>query len=368
MNSNTFRMPARRRGASRRRAAAVTAAAVALASGSVVLAGPAHASGGEGGKGRAAAAVLRTDLDVSLLDKAVVPLTATLNEVKAPASAEKTALTAKLDGVDRGRPFQVLRADVATAKATADRRRAEGYVHLARARVHVPGLPLLSLIEVRKVTSKAVCEVGEHPVVKSNVLGDVKVLGKEVNLTAGGTADVDVPGVGRVTLHLSKTQTTSRTAAATALELKVTVNPVRLNVADVQGTVTLAKATCESPGQGGGPGDGSEAAEAAEAEQAEQAEQAGKPQQPGREGQPEQPQDDAKAAEPGGETGGQGASAGTGSTLSVQSDAAQPAKENLAATGSSSATPYLAGGAALLLAAGGSVLALSRARRSRVQN
>ncbi|WP_240135831.1 SCO1860 family LAETG-anchored protein [Streptomyces sp. MUM 178J] len=362
MNSNTFRMPARRRGASRRRAAAVTAAAVALASGSVVLAGPAHASGGEGGKGRAAAAVLRTDLDVSLLDKAVVPLTATLNEVKAPASAEKTALTAKLDGVDRGRPFQVLRADVATAKATADRRRAEGYVHLARARVHVPGLPLLSLIEVRKVTSKAVCEVGEHPVVKSNVLGDVKVLGKKVNLTAGGTADVDVPDVGRVTLHLSKTQTTSRTAAATALELKVTVNPVRLNVADVQGTVTLARATCELPRQGGGPGEGSEAAEAAEAEQA------GKPQQPGRDGQPEQPQDDAKAAEPGGETGGQGASAGTGSTLSVQSDAAQPAKENLAATGSSSATPYLAGGAALLLAAGGSVLALSRARRGRVQN
>ncbi|CAM5723232.1 hypothetical protein SCANM63S_07588 [Streptomyces canarius] len=56
-----------------------------------------------------------------------------------------------------------------------------------------------------------------------------------------------MPGVGEVRLDLSRRSTTTRTAAATALELTVSVNPLKLNVADVEGTVTLARATCESP-------------------------------------------------------------------------------------------------------------------------
>ena len=79
------------------------------------------------------------------------------------------------------------------------------------------------------------------------MLGPVTVLGKRVTLTAGGPTRVDVPGVGEVTLDLSKTRTTSRTAAATALRLKVSVNPLKLNVAEVKGEVTLAEATCETP-------------------------------------------------------------------------------------------------------------------------
>ena len=70
----------------------------------------------------------------------------------------------------------------------------------------MPGLPLLSLIEVEKVTSKAVCEAGRKPVAESNLLGAVTVLGKKVTLSAGGTTRVEVPGVGEVTLDLSKTQ------------------------------------------------------------------------------------------------------------------------------------------------------------------
>src|SRR5882672_9839933 len=103
-------MPARR--------FAATAAATVLAAGPAVLAGAgsAHATDDEG---RASAVVLRTGLDVSLLNKTVnVPLTVSLNAVQAPQSAEKTALTAQLDGVDGGQPFSVLRADVASAKAT----------------------------------------------------------------------------------------------------------------------------------------------------------------------------------------------------------------------------------------------------------
>ncbi|WP_251060062.1 SCO1860 family LAETG-anchored protein [Streptomyces sp. ISL-100] len=309
-------MPARR--PARRSAAA--AAAFALTAGpaaALLVAAPAaHATGG-GGEGRADAVVLRTGLDISLLNKSVnVPLTAALNEVNAPASAEKTALTVQLDGVEQGKPVSVLRADVATAKATADAHKTEGHVNLAHARVHVPGLPLLSLIEVEKVTSKALCEAGKQPVAESNVLGAVTVLGKKVTLSAGGPTRVDVPAVGVVTLDLSKTHTTSRTAAATALELKVSVNPLKLNVAEVDGTVTLAGATCESP------------------------------KAPPAKEEPKAPS--APAPEP-----------------DVKPQTATATEANLAETGGSSTTPYLAGGAALLLASGAAALAVARSRRSR---
>ncbi|MGW7052036.1 SCO1860 family LAETG-anchored protein [Streptomyces sp. NPDC054887] len=321
MNSTFFSMPARRsadrpvRRFTRRSAAAAAAAALTAGpAGALLLAPAAHATGGAG-DGKASAVVLRTGLDVSLLDKTVdVPLTAALNEVEAPGNAGKTALTVELDGVEQNGPVNVLRADVATAKATADKHRAEGYVNLAHAKVHVPGLPLLSLVEVEKVTSKARCEAGAQPVAESNVLGAVTVLGKKVTLSAGGPTRVEVPAVGVVTLDLSKTHTTSRTAAATALELKVSVNPLKLNVAEVEGTVTLAAATCESP----------KAPPAKEA-----------------------PQDEPGAPAP---------------DVKPQT---QPAPEaDLAETGGSSATPYLAGGSALLLAAGGGALAAAR-RRSR---
>ncbi|MGV9985238.1 SCO1860 family LAETG-anchored protein [Streptomyces olivaceus] len=306
MNGNTFRMPARR--------LATVAAATALAAGPAFLAvpGAAHATGDHG---RASATVLRTGLDVSLLNKTVnVPLAVTLNEVQAPESARKTALTARLDGVDGGKAFSVLRADVADARATATAAKSEGHTELAHAELHVPGLPLLSVVELSEVTSKATCEAGKKPVADANLLGPVTVLGKKVTLTTGGTTDVKVPGVGEVRLDLSKTRTTSHTAAATALELKISVNPLDLNVAEVDGTVTLAEAACESP--------------AAPADEAEQP-QAGEDAEPAADVQP------------------QGARAGA----------------DLAETGGNSATPYVAAGAAALVLAGGSALFLARRRR-----
>ncbi|MEV0484939.1 SCO1860 family LAETG-anchored protein [Streptomyces sp. NPDC050508] len=298
MNGTNFRMPARRW--------ATVATATALAAGPVALAGAGSARATTD-QGRASAVVLRTGLDVSLLNKTVdVPLAVSLNEVQAPQSAEKTALSAQLDGVNGGQPFSVLGADVATAKATVSDTKAEGYTNLAHARLHVPGLPLLSLIEVGAVTSKATCEAGKTPVATSNLLGSVTVLGKRVTVTAGGPTEVQVPGVGSVRLDLSKTSTTSRTAAATALELKVSVNPLKLNVADVEGTVTLAQATCEAPSPV------------------------------------------KRSADPAPDVKAQGA----------------PAEAGLAETGGSSMTPYVAGGAVLLLAVGGGAVLTARRRRS----
>ncbi|MET9447711.1 SCO1860 family LAETG-anchored protein [Streptomyces cinerochromogenes] len=310
MNSNNFRMSARR--------PAALATAAALASVPVLLggAGAAHATDEHG---RASAVVLRTGLDVSLLDKTVhVPLAVSLNEVQAPRSADRTALTARLDGVDGGRPFTVLGADVAEAKATVTARRAEGSVRVAHARLHVPGLPLLSLIEAEAITAKATCEAGRAPAASANVLGAVTVLGKRVTLTAGGPTEVKVPGVGEVRLDLSQRRTTTRTAAATALELKVSVNPPpdfvrgepQLNVADVKGTLTLAEATCDSP----------------------MAPPTGKP----------VPSHDPAGPRPQGGT----------------------TEAGLAETGGNPATPYIAGGALALLLAGGGAVAVARRRKN----
>jgi len=284
---------------------ATVATATALAAGPATLAGAgsAHATTDQG---RASAVVLRTGLEVSLLNQTVdVPLAVSLNEVQAPQSAEKTALGTQLDGVNGGQPFSVLSADVATAKATVSATKAEGYTNLAHAKLHVPGLPLLSLIEVGTVTSTATCEAGKTPVAKSNLLGSVTVFGKRVTVTAGGPTEVRVPGVGSVRLDLSRTSTASRTAAATALELKVSVNPLKLNVADVEGTVTLAQATCEAPSPV------------------------------------------KRSADPTPDVKQQGA----------------PAEAALAETGGGSMTPYAAGGAAVLPALGGGAVLTARRRR-----
>ncbi|MFE5731866.1 SCO1860 family LAETG-anchored protein [Streptomyces sp. NPDC056528] len=336
MNSNTFRMPVRRS------AAAVTVAALAV--GPVLLAAPAaHATGGEG---RATAVVLRTGLDVSLLGKTVnVPVRASLNEVEAPESESETALSVKVQGAENGKPVDVLKADVATSEATVDEEKAEGHVNLVKARVHVPGLPLLSLVEVEKVTSKALCEVGKRPVAESNVLGHVTVLGKRTTLSAGGRTRVTVPGVGEVTLDLSRTSTTSRTAAATALELKVEVDPLKLGVAEVDGTVTLAEATCETPEGTEPTGKPTEEPTKKPTEKP-----TGKPAEEPTEQPSEQPRPSAEPSDDGGLTTNNG---GTPT-------------QNLAETGGSSATPYLAAGALALVVAGGGALALTRSRaRSR---
>ncbi|MEW2069641.1 SCO1860 family LAETG-anchored protein [Streptomyces sp. NPDC007346] len=328
MNSNTFRL-----------AALAVAAPVTLLAAVPAQAAPATPT--TGGEGRASAVVLRTGLDVSLLDKSVqVPLKVTLNEVQAPASAERTALTVDLDGVEGDRPVSILRADVATANATVDEHKAEGYTNLAKARVHVPGLPALSLIEVEKVTSKALCEAGKQPVAESNVLGHVSVLGRKVTLSAGGPTRVAVPGVGEVTLDLSETETTSRTAAATALRLKVSVNPLDLNVADVKGEVTLAEATCETPKA---------------------------PKTPEEPKTPDEPKAPETPEEPGGSDGG--STGGSDVKPQTGSDAGEaPTTPNLAETGGSSTTPYLAGGAAVLLAVGAGATVMARRRGSSRQS
>ncbi|MFE2543167.1 SCO1860 family LAETG-anchored protein [Actinacidiphila glaucinigra] len=342
-----------------RRPAAALGAAVALAAGALALgpATPAAATGGtHGSSGKAGAVVLRTGLDVSLLRKSVdVPLNLTLNEVHAPASADETALTATLDGVDRGRPFSVLRAEVATARATADRRKAEGYAKLVKARVNLPGLPFLGLVKADLISARATCVAGRKPVADVEMPGHVVVLGKRVAVSAGGTTLVKVPGVGEVRLDLAKKTVTSRSAAATALELSVEVNPLKLGVAEVSGTVTLAGATCETPrrgGHGGGGGHHGGGGNGGGDNGGDGGEESGGGEEPQTGGGSEQP---SQSAEP---TPSAGPSESARADQSPQ--AAPAATGDLAETGSSSMTPYLAGGSVLLFAAGFLVIRKTR--------
>ncbi|MCK1796513.1 hypothetical protein MTQ01_10925 [Streptomyces sp. XM4193] len=298
---------------------------------------PASATDSGADPGRASASVLRAGLDVGLLNKTVhVPLSLTLNEVTVPGGgrekADQTALTAHLDGVDKGRPFSVLRADVARTTASVDKKSAQAEVELLNTRVHVPGLPLLSLIEVDAVTARAHCAVDGRPVAEANPLTTVKLLGRRTTLSSSGPTHLRVPGVGEVKLELARTETTSRTAAASALDLSVSVNPLNLNVAEVEGRVTLAEASCRTP----------RAAKEVTTEE--------KPETPEKQ-TPEQkegaaPQTERRATEQ--------------TSAERRDDEESP---RLAATGGDSRTPYLLGSAVALFAIGGTLL-LARRRRA----
>ncbi|WP_432198366.1 SCO1860 family LAETG-anchored protein [Streptomyces sp. bgisy027] len=199
-------------------------------------------------KGTATAAALRAELDVSRLEATgTMPLRASLNEVQARATAEKKTLDVTLDDVNGDRPVHLLRADVALARADVAKGRAEGTSHLVRARIHLPGLPMLSLLEVEDLTATATCLAGQEPAATSEVVGPITALGQPVSLAPDHTATVEAPGLGTVRLSLSRKEVTSSTSAATSLQLQVSADPLKLGVAKVEGTVTLAQATCRSP-------------------------------------------------------------------------------------------------------------------------
>ncbi|MFR9727144.1 SCO1860 family LAETG-anchored protein [Streptomyces sp. MS19] len=310
-----------------RRPTAAAAATVAALLGALAPAAAAD-DGGDAPGGTANAAVLRTGLNVSLLNRTLeLPLAVALNEVAAPGAGgtgDETLLTATLDGVAGGSPFELLRAEAASATATADERDgAAAEVSLVNAQVHVPGLPGVALIAADVVGASAVCAPGEAPRADVTMPAAVTVLGRTVELSASGTTEVDVPGVGEVTLDLSRTETTDASASAAALRLGVRVNPLELNVAEVTGEVTLAEAACTAPAAAEEPG----------AEPGEE---------PGEEG----PGTEAPPADAGG-------------TRPQTGDG-----PDLAETGGGSGTPLVVGGAAALLAAGAATVWITRRRRS----
>jgi hypothetical protein len=376
-----FRLPARRSAAAIGAATALAAGAV-LAVAPAVQAAPAHAHD----SGASTATDLRAGLDVSLLNKTVdVPVNVSLNDVHAPADAKKTALTVTVGhGVERGRPISILHAGVATANATTGHDRAQGVANIANAQLHLPGLPLLSVVKLDAVTSTATCQVGHRPTASSHLAG-VTVLGKRITLSAVGVTKVAVPGVGVVDLDLSNTATTSDTAAATALELKVDLDPLSLGVAHVTGDIVLAQATCRTPHSGGGStggstggsggsgsGGGSNAGATGGGSGSGGGHSSGGSGSGGASGGGSSSGSNGGTSGTSGTSGssGSGGSSATSGSGGSSGSGAQPqtvadtaATGNLAETGSSSATPLIAGGAAALVAVGALTFAVTNRRR-----
>ncbi|MFI9271756.1 hypothetical protein ACIGXM_13705 [Kitasatospora sp. NPDC052896] len=352
---------------SARTAVAVAAAATAVALG-LPLPTVAHADSGPGTTGSASAVTAELTLDVSLLNNAVdVPVDVALNKVQSPAEQDGSMLTANVAGVAQPGPVNLLHADVGKSLTHVDSQGAEASVQLVNAELHAPGLPLTTLLGLDALSAEADCPVNGAPT--ATVTSPIKatVLGRPITLSVYGPTHVAVPGVGTVDVEFSKRTTTSTTAAASALQVSVAINPLNLNVAKVAGTITVAGVSCAKPGatdsslptSGGGSGSGGSGGGS------------GSGSGGGGTGA------GSGAGSTGtGTTGGAGASgqpvadtsapaAGASSTGPADPSAsAHPANtSSLAFTGASGIVPLAAGGAALL-AAGGGALWFTRRRRA----
>jgi hypothetical protein len=307
---------------------------------------PARADGSEWGTASATTAGLA--LDVKLINGAVdVPVALTLNAVHAPRSVDGSVLTTTIGGVDQGRQLTLLDADLGHSAATVDEHGAHAEVDLVKASISLPGL-LTSVVGLKEVHATADCPVAGQPSADVNILGTLSVLGKGVSLTAAGPTRVSVPGIGMVDLELSRKTVTSTTAAATALELAVHVNPLNLNVAEVTGTVELAAVRC-AKGQGGGGQGGGGTGSAA----------------------PSTSEPAAGSAVPGSSASSSGvalppppqASASGSDSAAAASPAAATSK--LAETGGGGNTTVIAGAALALVGVGATAVGTTRRRRRR---
>ncbi|MFG3053833.1 SCO1860 family LAETG-anchored protein [Kitasatospora sp. NPDC048239] len=321
-------------------AAAVVASAL-LAVPPAYATGPAGAPPAAASPGKARAVTAELDLDVSLLNKTVdVPVNVSLNKVETPAQRDGSMLTATVDGVDQKGPVTLVKADVGTSVTRSDAKGTAASVRLVNADVHAPGLPATTLLGLEALSSEVTCPVDGPPTADVVAPARLTVLGKPVTLSLYGPTKVDVPLIGSVSVEFSKKSTTSATAAASALEVQVEVNPLNLNVAKVSGKITVASVSCEKPTAPATP----TAAPSSSA-----------PVAPAPSGTAPvgtaavQPVADATSP--------------AGRRAVPQAATASPTG-SLAATGSSSSTGPIAAGAVALLAAGGCALLATRRRRA----
>jgi len=295
-----------------------TFAAAGLAASALAVTLPvsaAHATGGPAPRpGSASAVAAELNLDVTLLNSVHVPVNLALNKVQSPAQRDDAMLTATVQGVDQGRPVTLVNAEVGRSVTKVDEHGASASVKLVDADVHAPGLALTTLIGLEALSAEASCPVDGKPVANVVAPARLTVLGKSVTVGLNSPTHVVVPAVGEVDVEFSKRTVTSDTAAASALEVKVSVNPLKLNVAEVEGRITVASVSCQKPVVAAGPSASAAPASAA-----------------------------ASAA--------------------ARAIPAQDTGESLANTGASGTVPVLAGGATLLVA-GGAALWMTRRRRA----
>ncbi|WP_370270253.1 choice-of-anchor P family protein [Streptomyces sp. V4I8] len=357
---------------------AVLLSVSALVIGGALVVGPAYAApGGErsGSTGKATAVAARADLDVLVDGVGDVPVKKALGDLSAPGDAQQTVLTAKVNGVNKGQPTTLVKAEVAHSSVKADAHRSVGDVRLVRVRVYAPGLPANPLLSADLLKATASCETGKKPTAKAALADNVTVLGKPVPVNGPDDQHIEVPGVGTVDLVLENATTTDSTSAATALRLKYTVTPAKLGVVKASGDIVLAEATCAIPDNSGAArdGSGSDGSHGAGSDGAG-SDGAGSD-GAGSDGDGSDGDGSGSGAEDG-SSDGQSAGEPADSTDAENADAAgnQASTQtgnngmNLAETGGNSATPFIAGTGGALLLGGAATMYLIRRRRTTQNN
>ncbi|MFI9785708.1 SCO1860 family LAETG-anchored protein [Kitasatospora sp. NPDC051984] len=298
-----------------------TVAVSTLAVSALALALPLPAYAADGSTpakpGKASAVTAELALNVTLLNAVKVPVEVALNKVESPAQRDGAMLTATVDGVDNGKPVNLVKAQVGKSVTKVDDKLATASVQLVGADVHVPGLPLTTLLGLDAMSTEVTCPVDGQPTAKVTAPVKLTVLGKSVTVGLNSPTHVDVPAIGSVDVEFSKKTVTSSTAAASALEVQVSINPLNLNVAKVDGKVTVAGVSCEKP---------------------------------------------VAAVTPAAATSGAPSPSGSAAGTAQNRTAPKEAGEELAYTGSTGTTAMAAAGATLLVAGGAAVWMTRRKR------
>ncbi|NHC14268.1 IPT/TIG domain-containing protein, partial [Motilibacter deserti] len=229
-------------GRSVRSVAAAAATASVVAAG--IVAAPAARAAAAPGSARAVAA--KVDLGLGVLGIPLPLVALGLGQVSAPPNSSSSAATLNSGALGGGlAPLNLVAANAASTSAEVTASIAKASSSLAGATVNVPGLA--NLLEVSALSSSVTCPANPALPITSEVTlpTTVKVAGRTVDVSAGGTVVVPLL-VGSVTLGLRSTGVTGQTGTARALLLQVDVNVI--GVARTAGTVALGDVSCTRPG------------------------------------------------------------------------------------------------------------------------
>ena len=230
-----------------RRRTLASLAALVLTAAAVLGAAPAGAAPGD-----AAATGLTADLDATVAGVSA-DLSGSVGAVTAPPSS-----SAELVGADAtlgGAALELSASAVSTDATSEPGIGSSAFAEVADVQLDAPVLtPIIGGLLLdgsgTVIRAEADCPVGSAPTASVSDDITLSIAGVDVVVDADGSAEVDLLGVGgavigTVTLQLDETTTTSTTAAAVAVQLDLTVDLV--GVAVIEGSVTIAQASCETP-------------------------------------------------------------------------------------------------------------------------
>ncbi|WP_194923833.1 LPXTG cell wall anchor domain-containing protein [Catenulispora pinisilvae] len=256
-------------------AAASAAGSPATPSGSA--SGSSSSSASSPSPGTAKAVAGRVDLDVQLLPAVLGGLHLTgpngldlplvnlaLGEADAPDangdSANFTNSVVRLHDnlIDTlhlpGPEADLIKADLASGTARVIRGTGgytQAYATVANLRVFLPlvTLPGASadngILKLDAISAQATCVPGQKPVASAKMPATITLLGQDIPVPLSGDVSLDL-GVVNADVHLSPVTTTDQDGASASVEARVTVDGVGL--VNVSGGLTLASASCTTPG------------------------------------------------------------------------------------------------------------------------